>query len=157
MKKSIVIALFGLSLAGLPLSQVQAEVAKQAEPSPQQVRAERERKAKEAQQKLLQRMYNMRIRFEQERAAAENMARANVRLASPDQYRHMDAPTVTALRQQTNQQLSRFEQMFRCLDVDVEGNTGNTVVICGDNSGDISGRNVHAERDIVTVQGGGQQ
>jgi len=27
-------------------------------------------------------------------------------------------------------------------------------VICGDNSGDISGTNVSAERDIVTVQGG---
>lgn len=114
-------------------------------------RAQQEKQAKQA---LLQRMYNMRIRFEQERTAAENMARANVRLATQQNYRHMDAPTVTGLRHQTNQQLTRFEQMFRCLDVDVEGNSGNTVVICGDNSGDISGRNVHAERDIVSYPGG---
>jgi hypothetical protein len=63
---------------------------------------------------------------------------------------------VSALRAQTSNQLVRYEQQFRCLDVDVDSAGGNTVVICGDNSGDISGSNVSAERDIVTVMGGQQ-
>ena len=125
-------------------------------PTPAQIAQHKAAQAKQAKQEMLQRMYNMRIRFEQERAAQENQARANVRLATQDNYRHIDAPTVSGLRAQTNVQLSRFEQQFRCLDVDVEDNSGNTVVICGDNHGDISGRNVSAERDIVTYQGGQQ-
>ena len=107
-------------------------------------------------QQLLQRIYQMRMRYEQERAQAENAARANVRLIT-DSGRGpnsgIDSPTVTALRQQTNQQLARFESKFECLDIEVEDNSGNTVVICGDNSGDINGTNVLAERDIITVNG----
>lgn len=123
-------------------------------PTPAQIAQHKAAKAKQAKQDQLQRMYNIRIRYEQERAAQENQARANVRLATQNNSRHIDAPTVSGLRAQTNVQLSRFEQQFRCLDVDVEDNSGNTVVICGDNHGDISGRNVTAERDIVTYQGG---
>ena len=128
-----------------------------AEPTPEEIAAHKAKAAeqeKAARQQQLQRMYNLRMRFEQERAQAENMARANVRLASQSGYRHMDAPTVSAYRQQTNQQLTRFEQMFRCLDVDLEGASGNTVVICGDNAGDITGSNVNAGDDVVTIQGG---
>ena len=106
-------------------------------------------------QVMLQRIYEMRMRFEQERAQRDAEARANVRLQTQGGLAgRADSPTVSGLRQQTNQSLARFESSFRCLDVDVEANSGNTVVICGDNSGDISGRNVSAERDIVTVQGG---
>jgi len=112
-----------------------------------------------AEQQLLQRIYQMRMRFEQERAIAENEARANVRLVT-DSGRGpaggIDSPTVTSLRQQTNQQLARFESTFECLDIEVEDNSGNTVVICGDNSGDITGTNVSAERDIITVNGAQQ-
>jgi hypothetical protein len=110
-----------------------------------------------AKQQLLQRVYQMRMRFEQERAQADNEARANVRLITDSgrgPNRGVDSPTVTGLRQQTNQQLARFESKFECLDIDVEANSGNTVVICGDNSGDINGTNVLAERDIITVNGG---
>ena len=111
----------------------------------------------EAKQQLLQRVYQMRMRFEQERAFADNEARANVRLIT-DSGRGprsgIDSPTVSGLRQQTNQQLARFESKFECLDIEVEDNSGNTVVICGDNSGDINGTNVLAERDIITVNGG---
>lgn len=104
---------------------------------------------------MLQRVYEMRMRFEQERAQRDAEARANVRLQTQGGLAgRADSPTVSGLRQQTNQSLARFESSFRCLDVDVEANSGNTVVICGDNSGDISGRNVSANRDIVTVQGG---
>ncbi len=108
-------------------------------------------------QQLLQGIYQMRMRIDQDRTRAENEARANVRLVTSSggaSRRGIDSPTVTSLRHDTNQQLARFENQFRCLDVDLEGTTGNTVVICGDNSGDISGTNVSAERDIVTVQGG---
>lgn len=122
----------------------------QAEQNQQQAQAN-------AQQQLLQRIYQMRMRFEQERAQAENEARANVRLVTDSgrgPSRGIDSPTVTGLRQQTNQQLARFESKFECLDIEVEDNSGNTVVICGDNSGDINGTNVLAERDIITVNGG---
>ncbi len=112
-----------------------------------------------AKQQMLQRIYQMRMRFEQERAQADNEARANVRLITDSgrgPSRGIDSPTVTGLRQQTNQQLARFESKFECLDIEVEDNSGNTVVICGDNSGDINGTNVSAQRDIITVNGGGQ-
>lgn len=109
---------------------------------------------KSADQKLLQRIYQLRMRNDRDRQQAENEARANVRLVTQSGSRHIDSPTVTGMRQQTNIQLSRFEQNFRCLDVDVENNGGNTVVICGDNSGDIEGTNITAGQDIVTIQGG---
>ena len=114
--------------------------AQQGQPSPEQL--------------LLQKMYQMRMQLENERARRDAEARANVRLQTPGAAGRADTPTVSGLRAQTNQQLARFEQQFRCLDVDFEANGGNTVVICGDNSGDISGSNVSAERDIVTIQGG---
>lgn len=103
---------------------------------------------------LLTRMHQMRLAYERERAQKDNEARANVRLVTQSSSRGADSPTVSGLRAQTNQQLVRFEQQFRCLDVDVDNAGGNTVVICGDNSGDIEGSNVHAERDIITIPGG---
>ena len=109
---------------------------------------------RDAERALLQRMYNLRMAYDQERAQKENEARANVRLVTQQNGVAADSPTVTGLRSQTNAQLARFESQFECLDVDVENNGGNTVVICGGNSGDIEGTNVSAERDIVTVQGG---
>jgi len=103
---------------------------------------------------LLKRIYELRMRFERERAQAQNEARANVRLVTQTNRARVDSPTVSGLRAQTNNQLVRYEQRFRCLDVNVESDGGNTVVICGDNSGDISGSNVSAGRDIVTIPGG---
>lgn len=110
--------------------------------------------AQDADRALLQRIYEMRMRYDRERAQKENEARSNVRLVTQTGGGRVDSPTVTALRSQTRQQLVRFEQQFRCLDVDVSSEGGNTVVICGDNSGDITGSNISAERDIVSVQGG---
>ena len=78
-------------------------------------------------QLLLRRIYELRMRFERERSQAENQARANVRLVTQTPGSRTDSPTVTGLRSQTNAQLARFEQQFRCLDVDVESNSGNTV------------------------------
>ena len=109
---------------------------------------------REAERALLQKIYQMRKQYDQERGRKENEARANVRLVTQNANKGADSPTVSGLRAQTSAQLVRYEQQFRCLDVDVDSNGGNTVVICGDNSGDISGSNVSAERDIVTFPGG---
>jgi hypothetical protein len=104
---------------------------------------------------LLQRMYEMRVRIDRDRAQKDNEARAGApRLVTQTSGHRVDSPTVSALRVQTNNQLARFEQQFRCLDVDVENNGGNTVVICGNNSGDVNGTNVSAGGDMVTVNGG---
>ena len=112
-------------------------------------------KAQDPDKVLLQRMYEMRMRIERDRAQRDNAARAGApRLVTQTAGRRVDSPTVSALRVQTNNQLARFEQKFRCLDVDVENNGGNTVVICGNNSGDVTGTNVSAGGDMVTVNGG---
>ena len=141
------ITLIFIISAALSSAQVLAEATPPSQPEIEQ----------QQKQQLLQRVYQMRMRFEQERAQNENNARANVRLIT-DGGRGLasgvDSPTVSGLRQQTNQQLARFESQFQCLDVEVEATSGNTVVICGDNTGDISGTNVSAERDIVTINGG---
>lgn len=102
---------------------------------------------------LLQRLYQMRLRHDQERQQAENEARANVRLATQAGRPGADSPTVTQMRQQTSVQLARYEQRFRCLDVEVDSQGGNTVVICGDNSGDIEGSNTSAGRDLIQIEG----
>jgi hypothetical protein len=113
---------------------------------------------READQALLKRIYQMRMRNDAERQRKENEARANVRLVTQSGSRAVqaDSPTVTQLRRDTSVSLARFEQSFRCLDVDVENNGGNTTVICGSNSGDMDETNVQAGRDIVTIQGGQQ-
>jgi hypothetical protein len=120
---------------------------------PEQAHADRE-----ADQALLKRIYQMRMRNDAERQRKENEARANVRLVTQTGSRAVQAdnPTVTQLRRDTNVSLARFENTFRCLDVEVENNGGNTTVICGSNSGDIDESNISAGRDIVTVQGGQQ-
>jgi hypothetical protein len=107
----------------------------------------------EVKQLKLQRIYNLRMQIEQDRARKDNEARNNVRLVTQQNPRSVDSPSVSGYRQDTRQQLTRFEQQFRCLDVDVDSNGGNTVVICGDNSGDISGSNTSAGRDLVTIPG----
>ena len=100
---------------------------------------------------LLRKMYEMRMRHDGERAQKENAARANVNLKTG--ATGADSPTVTSMRAQTNVQLSKFEQRFRCLDVDVDSNGGNTVVICGDNTGNIVGTNETVNGDKVTIKG----
>lgn len=110
---------------------------------------------RETDKALLQRIYQMRLRHDQERQQAENEARANVRLATQAGRPGADSPTVSQMRQQTSVQLARYEQRFRCLDVDVDSQGGNTVVICGDNSGDIEGSNTSAGRDLIEIDGAG--
>ena len=137
MKTTLLITL----LIGVALVSVHAQAEQNQKPTAQEVR-----------QQQLQRIYNLRMQIEQERARDEAEARANVRLHTDPSPRSNGAPSVGFYRQDTRQQLARFEQQFRCLDVDVDSQGGNTVVICGDNSGDISGRNVSAGRDLITVE-----
>ena len=142
-----------LCLAAALTFSIAATSQAEAEPTAQEQAEARKAAQKQQKKEMLQRVYNMRMRFEQERAQAEAQARNNVRLQTAQNYRHMDSPTVSGLRAQTNQQLTRFEQMFKCLDVDVDAQGGNTVVICGDNSGDITGTNTTAGRDLVNIEG----
>lgn len=109
--------------------------------------------SRDADRALLKRVYQMRMQLERDSQIANNEARANVQLVRQQQRQTRDAPSVGQMRRDMNLQLSKFEQSLRCLDVDVENNGGNTVVICGGNSGDISGENTTAARDIVTVPG----
>lgn len=105
-------------------------------------------------QQLLQKMYALRMRLEQERARAENEARANVRLVSQANPATIDSPTVSALRQQTDVKLTQLEQTFRCLDVNANAGGGNSVIVCGDNSGDIRTSNITADGDVVNIEEG---
>ncbi len=105
-----------------------------------------------AKQKLLKRIYQARIQLERERQNADNQTRNNaplIRSSNSNVASQQAAPTVYQLRRDTAAQLARFEQNFRCLDVDVENNGGNTVVICGNNSGDVSSENTSAGRDLI--------
>lgn len=100
---------------------------------------------------LLRKMYEMRIRNDNDRARSENVARSNVSLVTQSRASQTDSPTVTGMRNQTSVQLTRLEQQFRCMNMDVDTAGGNTVVICGDNSGDISGSNETVVGDKVTI------
>ncbi len=110
----------------------------------------------EADQKMLKRLYEVRMRLDRDRLQADNEARANVRLFTQGSSRSTrpDSPTVTQMRNDMRFQLAQFANSFRCLDVDVENNGGNTVVICGDNNGSVSAENTIAGDDIITLVGG---
>ncbi len=110
----------------------------------------------EADQKMLKRLYEVRMRLDRDRLQADNEARANVRLLAQGRSiaTRADNPTVTQMRNDMRFQLAQFANSFRCLDVDVENNGGNTVVICGDNNGSVSAENTIAGDDIITLVGG---
>lgn len=105
-------------------------------------------------QEMLKRIYDMRMRLDRDRQQAENEARANVGLIRPQS---VDAPTVSQMRREMGASLAQISNNYRCLDVDVENNGGNTVVVCGSNNGMINGENTTAAGDIVgainTLQG----
>ena len=106
------------------------------------------------QQVLLERIYAARMQLENERQRKDNESRANAPLIRQGASASDTRPSVRQMRQDMATTLARYEQNFRCLDVDVDNQGGNTVVICGDNSGAISGENVRAERDVWIPRGG---
>lgn len=101
----------------------------------------------------LQSLQQMRMRLEQDWAAYLNSARANT-AARP--VPAAQAPDVRQMRQEVTHNLERMEDRFRCLDVDLNGNNGNVVLICGDNQGPISTNNQQAFGADLSVGGGGQ-
>ena len=77
-------------------------------------------------------LQSMRQRLEQDWSDYLNHARAN----TGNQPRPASAGAeVGVMRQQVTHQMERMEDRFRCLDVDMDGNQGNVVLICGDNNG----------------------
>lgn len=102
---------------------------------------------------LLKRIYAARMQLENERQRNDNEARANAPLIRQAGSTATSAPSVSQMRRDMATTLARYEQNFRCLDVDVDNQGGNTVVICGNNSGDISGENTSAGRDLVNPRG----
>ncbi|WP_421863381.1 hypothetical protein [Motiliproteus sp.] len=101
----------------------------------------------------LQSLQSMRLRLEQDWANYLQSARSNTG-AQPIQPG--SAPEVRQMRQEVNQNLARMEERFRCLDVDLKGNNGNVVLVCGDNNGGISTNNQQALGADLNVSGGGQ-
>ncbi len=108
----------------------------------------------DADQELLKRMYQIRMKSDTERMQRDNEARANVALqAQAQRGPAMDSPTVTQMRRDMYKQLTQIQNNYRCLDVDVENSGGNTVVICGDNSGDIGGEITTVGNDLIQIGG----
>lgn len=100
----------------------------------------------------LQSLQSMRMRLEQDWSGYLNAARSHTS-AQPKQ------PATTAdvhqMRQQVTHNLERMEDRFRCLDVDLNGNNGNVVLVCGDNNGGIATTNQQALGADLNVGGGG--
>jgi hypothetical protein len=90
---------------------------------------------------MLQRYGQVRSRIQADEA------RANRQVGGPQLApQAIDRPTVSQLHQQTANNLTRIENRFRCLDVEVK-NTGNgiTNIVCGDNTGYVAGKQTQGE------------
>ena len=99
----------------------------------------------------LQNLQQMRMRLEQDMATYLGNSRANTG-ARPMQP--ADAPDIRQMRQEVAGNLERLEDRFRCLDVDIKGNNGNVVLVCGDNYGPVSTNNQQAFGADLNVSGG---
>lgn len=97
-------------------------------------------------EQMLKRVNEMRQRIDHDSQQQENEARANIGHIRASAG---DSPTVSGMRREMGMALSRITNNFRCLDVDVENNGGNTVVICGDNDGMVNGQKTTAAGNIV--------
>jgi hypothetical protein len=84
-------------------------------------------------------IHEMRLIYEQEAAEAESRARQNTLSVVADSD---DDPSIPEMRRELGQSLEHMESRFQCLDVDVRGNEGNLILICGDNAGTAENSNV---------------
>ncbi|MEH6470101.1 MAG: hypothetical protein V7752_02515 [Halopseudomonas sp.] len=100
----------------------------------------------------LQSLQSMRMRLEQDWSNYLNAARSNTG-AQPMQP--ATAAGVGQMRQEVTHNLERMEDRFRCLDVDLNGNNGNVVLVCGDNNGGIATTNQQALGADLNIGGGG--
>ena len=102
----------------------------------------------------LQALQSMRMRLEQDWSDYLGNARANTGTgAMPVQP--VGGNDVGQMRAQVSHNLERMEERFRCLDVDMTGNNGNVVLVCGDNNGGIATNNQQALGADLNVRGGG--
>ncbi|WP_027857759.1 hypothetical protein [Marinobacterium jannaschii] len=101
----------------------------------------------------LQSVQQMRMRLEQDMSDYLAQARAKSVL-QPQQPQAQ--PDLRTMRQDVQANLQRLEERFRCLDVDISGNNGNVVLVCGDNHGPVSTNNQQAfGADLNVINGGG--
>jgi len=98
-------------------------------------------------QDRLQRMYQMRSRIQSDEA------NANRRVSAPRlSPQAIDSPTVSQMQQQVYNNLSRIENRFRCLDIDVKNEGGGiTNIVCGANNGGISSDRTEAAGNIIKI------
>ncbi|MEH6626435.1 MAG: hypothetical protein V7739_08320 [Motiliproteus sp.] len=101
----------------------------------------------------LQNLQQMRLRLEQDMADYLGNARANIGLRP---VQAAAAPDLREMRQDVAVNMERLEDRFRCLDVDIKGNNGNVVLVCGDNYGPVSTNNQQAFGADLNVSGGAQ-
>ncbi len=82
-----------------------------------------------------------RAQLEQEEERERERAHANAAPAPS-----AEATSVSGMRATLSEKLEQIDEHFRCQKVDIEGNPGNVVLVCGDNNGLIgaSQRNVYA-------------
>jgi len=100
----------------------------------------------------LQALQQMRGRLEQDMAAYLNEARAK---SGVQPMQGGPAPEVRQMRQDVQANLQRLEDRFRCLDVDIKGNNGNVVLVCGNNHGAVRTNTQQAFGADLNVNGGG--
>jgi len=101
----------------------------------------------------LQSVQQMRMRLEQDMSDYLAAARAKS-VMQPQQVQQQ--PDLRTMRQDVQANLQRLEERFRCLDVDISGNNGNVVLVCGDNHGPVSTNNQQAfGADLNVINGGG--
>ncbi len=98
-------------------------------------------------QDRLRKLYEMRMRIERDEANANR--RIGATSLSPQA---IDSPTVTQMQQHVQNSLTRIENRFRCLDIDVKTEGGGiTNIVCGANNGGISSERTTAAGDIIRV------
>jgi len=100
----------------------------------------------------LQALQEMRGRLEQDMANYLNDARAK---SGVQPMQVGAAPEVRQMRQDVQANLQRLEDRFRCLDVDIKGNNGNVVLVCGNNHGAVRNNTQQAFGADLNVEGGG--
>ncbi len=101
----------------------------------------------------LQNLQQMRLRLEQDTADYLGNARANT---SAQPVQAAASSDLRQMRQDVAANMERLEDRFRCLDVDIKGNNGNVVLVCGDNYGPVSTNNQQAFGADLNVSGGAQ-
>jgi len=100
----------------------------------------------------LQALQHIRGRLEQDMGAymAEARNKSGVRPMQAQQPEDL-----RLMRQDVQANLQRMEERFRCLDVDISGNNGNVVLVCGNNHGAVSSNTQQAFGADLNVNGGG--